>query len=65
MSLGIGGWKKIKNKKVKPAPSYRYKAHKQLQNLSDDKLSDGAKLGPIDGWLFGLVLDDCFHHSIL
>ena len=42
MSLGIGGSRK-KEEEVKPAPSYKYVAHKQLKNLSDDKLSDGAK----------------------
>ena len=29
--------------RVKAAPNYRYGAHKQLKNLGDDKLSDGAK----------------------
>ena len=35
--------KEKKEEEVKPAPSYKYVAHKQLKNLSDDKLSDGAK----------------------
>ena len=39
---GLKGGKKTK-KRVKTALNYRYRAHKQLKNLSDDKLSDGAK----------------------
>ena len=42
--FGYWGLKETKEKKnVKAAPSYRYGAHKHLKNLSDDKLSDGAK----------------------
>ena len=38
--MGVEGKKK---KKVKDAPSYKYRAHKKLKILSDDKLSDSAK----------------------
>ena len=42
--FGYWGLKETKEKKnVKATPSYRYGAYKQLKNLSDDKLSDGAK----------------------
>ena len=40
--MGVEGGKE-KKERVKAAPNYRYGAHKQLKNLSDDKLSDGAK----------------------